>query len=504
VNTDSNGGANMQEPTGPEMSTLRFVIQSSSGSLLGMPVVADVFDEKPHRIATTTVAIGAEHSLEVPSGHYGVRITLPSGDALTQSVATTDQLPREQQAMPSRIGLEDLSPYEYLQTAAMLSDLVEDADSDLDSPEFVSSWARLWQRDSFGAWTVMPWVAAGEWNREGVNYRLATPPAMSFLQLGGPQIPWQLVAIPPGAANISVLASHDQAGPGLGVVAASGNATAQSVLSYLTSGSIGAAREVAETAEGLLYGKVGDAFGAAIGGYYLLRIHDLARLHNWPANLADWMQWLPDGAVIRAWQLIREQQASATVDESVLAQGRGYLLDAARRGVPLLTEGLRLLLEGLSLFDRGARGSDHEIAAALRRMRVFINAADLTAPTTTFLGASPDEPTAERLKGVPQSREGLVFLYRLTIGDLVDQGLLADGAELKLVLKPPPKALGVAARDGIRLQHQPTHQDIDRATLSALGDVWNTWRTADGAPISSLVANARTGQPLAVDTSPPS
>jgi hypothetical protein len=503
VNADPDGRGKMEDPTHPKMSTLQFVIQSSSGSLFGMPVVADVFDEKPHRVATATVPIGTVHSLEVPSGHYGVRITLPSGDALTESVPTTDQLPPEERNQPSRIGLEDLSPHEYLQTAAMLSDLVKDADLDLDSPAFVSSWARLWQRDPFGAWTIRSWEGAGEWNREGVNYQVTTtPPAMSFFQLGGPQVPWQLVAIPPGTASISVLASRDAAGPQLGVVAASANARAQSVLSYLTSGSIGAAREVAETAEELLYGKLDDAFGAAVGGYYLLRTHNLARLHEWAKNLADWMPWLPDGAVIRAWQLIREQQASTSVDASVLAEGRRYLLEASRRGVPLVTEGLRLLLEGLSLFDRETQRSDHEIATALQRTRAFITAADLTAPTTTFLGTSPDEPTAERLKGVPQSREGLVFVYRLTIGDLIDQGLLADGAELRLVLKPPPKALGVAARDGIRLKHRPT-QDIDTATLSALGDVWNTWRTADGAPISNLVANARTGQPLAVDTSPP-
>ena len=106
------------------------------------------------------------------------------------------------------------------------------------------------------------------------------------------------------------------------------NQTAQAILGYLTSGSIRAARQVAESAEEILYAKVTDPVAAAIGGYYLLRVHDLPRLHNWPLNLNQWMPWLPDGAIIRAWQLIRTQQQEEAIDEAALAAARKALLDA--------------------------------------------------------------------------------------------------------------------------------------------------------------------------------
>ena len=82
-------------------------------------------------------------------------------------------------------------------------------------------------------------------------------------------------------------------------------------------------------AERLLYQKVSHPDGAAVGGYYLLRTGSDERLHDWPYNFAQWKSWLPDSHIIRAWQLLHEE------DEDQRRLAKRALLDATRAGVPI-------------------------------------------------------------------------------------------------------------------------------------------------------------------------
>ena len=87
---------------------------------------------------------------------------------------------------------------------------------------------------------------------------------------------------------------------------------------------------------------------AALGGYHLLRTGELQRLHSWLANLADWMHWMSDGPVIRGWQLLRG--ATARPGETP----RQRFLQAADRGLPIFSDGLRLLIDGLKVVRQGS------------------------------------------------------------------------------------------------------------------------------------------------------
>jgi hypothetical protein len=91
---------------------------------------------------------------------------------------------------------------------------------------------------------------------------------------------------------------------------------------------------LAPSAEELLYRKGQDPIGATIGGYALLKLNDLDRMHNWADNLAAWFDWLPDGAVIAG-----EVAARRGMD----AHAAELFQTAIRRGLPLFTEGLSLL-----------------------------------------------------------------------------------------------------------------------------------------------------------------
>jgi hypothetical protein len=188
--------------------------------------------------------------------------------------------------------------------------------------------------------------------------------------------------------------SQDQ----LNVLVSSANQRAETLLAFMVAGDYASARRVSssvmEDAERLLYDKLRDPSSAAIGGYFLLSAaqslpnHDLQAMHVWPRNLSEWMPWMPDGAVIYAWQLLRQNKPD-------IIGARAQLLEAASRGIPLYTQGLRLLFDGLSLLVDRNEGStilDQDAHAALKQVRPYAAAADWDTATTTFFGKRAEEP----------------------------------------------------------------------------------------------------------------
>lgn len=124
--------------------------------------------------------------------------------------------------------------------------------------------------------------------------------------------------------------------------------SADTLLSFLSRGNLAAASSMsswASSCEDLLMRKGSDPAGAAVGGYLLLKMGKYERLHDWPRNLAGDTDELrsADGAVIWASQLI----AMGKVEE--INEIKRYLFAAADSSLPVYTEGLRLLFEGLRL-----------------------------------------------------------------------------------------------------------------------------------------------------------
>jgi hypothetical protein len=196
---------------------------------------------------------------------------------------------------------------------------------------------------------------------------------------------------------------------GLAVKVASMDQDAEALSHYLNSGALEAASAVAdrttaqsqkfapigdspeaEVAEELLGNKLPNPFGAVVGGYYLLRTRNFELLHKWPNNFANWVPWLPDSAIIHAWQLLR------TEGDRGRDLARQRLVQAAERGLPVMTEGLRLLVDGLQLFADHARASrqpDEAVQSALENIRRYATVADWNQRLTTFYGYRPDSPS---------------------------------------------------------------------------------------------------------------
>ncbi|MER6187908.1 hypothetical protein [Streptomyces sp. NPDC001652] len=467
-------------------------LASSEQALQGAPVVVDVLDDGLHMVDQRTVHVNQRSSFNLPAGQYAVQVTLPSGDRLTETVTSAPGSPNHD------IALWKISPHESMQRTVVLKSRPVGGGRKFTEPAFQSLWVRLWTRVD-GVWGVSPWPqGVAHWDDDAVVYVFPTGRWPHMLQLGGPRIPWRMVSLPAAEElEVTVQPAGDEQTPDIKLTVATNDNLAEATLGYLTVGAVQHAGQISNQAEGLLYRKMQNPAGAAIGGYFLLRTSSLDRLHNWPQNLANWMQWMPDGALIHAWQLIREQQES---DEPVPArfdEARELLLETVERGLPVYTEGLRLLVSGLKLFDFQAEGTDTEIRNALDRIRPFAAAADLSQPTTSFLGIAPLGVSPAPAYGLPRSRRGLAIVYDVALADLIALGLVEAGASLRLSTPPVlgPAEAQMTPHGTVRLADGREFSDLFAAAAAAnRTDFWQSWVAEGSGPLSFVRERARRGQ----------
>lgn len=114
------------------------------------------------------------------------------------------------------------------------------------------------------------------------------------------------------------------------------------VARYLYSGNLQQAASVAASADELLDHKSSQPFGAVLGGYALLRIGERDRLGEWPWNVARWLPWLPDAAIVAG--------AAAALAGDHPRAARCFC-EAAERGLPTFVDGFSMLLSSLREYD---------------------------------------------------------------------------------------------------------------------------------------------------------
>lgn len=187
---------------------------------------------------------------------------------------------------------------------------------------------------------------------------------------------------------------------------------------YLRQGRQGVAARMAGSlltdTETFLLHKLRNPALAAAAALTLLKVRRLEQLHDWTYNLASNFD-LPDGPVVRAWHLFFDPQA---VRMSPADTPEFWLLEAVRRGLPLFSQSLRLLVDGLQfLHSAGTDTNQEAISSALGRCQLYLRAGDADEVFTSFRGSAPDHPrvplprsaaevkarTAEaRSKGIPR------------------------------------------------------------------------------------------------------
>jgi hypothetical protein len=206
-------------------------------------------------------------------------------------------------------------------------------------------------------------------------------------------IPWREIE-QDGEARIEALLRHTivdpnmssgvDAGYRLSVVVRS--PLVGSVIGYLGRGNLPAAATILKKARGMLFEKMANPLAAAAGAYVLLNTEQSEERddwHRWVRNLMNWFPWLPDGAIQHAWVMLHYYN-----DKNGIVEARANLLAGYRRGLPLYSKGVSLLLEGLTLLANDARAEekqDQEVEEALKITRQMALATNMRQPFTTVL-----------------------------------------------------------------------------------------------------------------------
>jgi hypothetical protein len=239
-------------------------------------------------------------AVELEPGRYVVSLTAPGGEETVRSV---------------ELAAGDDATVEFAQAPAAPAPALE----------------------SFTEAAVVPWHARLLAWRDGAPEPATDAPDAAALLLARGRPAWvQLAAA--GAVPRNVLLPERwtlRLSPaGSPAVAPPPDPVLAALAGFLVSGQVREAADLGEQAMEMLRGKVADPTGATVGGYALLRMRDVERMHDWPYNLSRWFDWLPDGAVLAAeLALLQDDRAEA----------ERQLTRAAERGVPLFAEGLSLL-----------------------------------------------------------------------------------------------------------------------------------------------------------------
>jgi hypothetical protein len=170
------------------------------------------------------------------------------------------------------------------------------------------------------------------------------------------------------------------------------NPDANLLLRYVGSNMLYEVAQIAESpailAQNLLAGKFEFPIGAAIGGYVLLRLGELDRLHDWTRNLYKIFPWLPDGAVIFA-----EHQARIGQHNEALKA----LLELPKRGLPFASSGLTYALNRarqyqLAIEQKLLKGDLATVKALVEVLGRYAKFVDMARPILTFTGNNPLRP----------------------------------------------------------------------------------------------------------------
>ena len=135
---------------------------------------------------------------------------------------------------------------------------------------------------------------------------------------------------------------------------------ADTIAGYLQRGDLYSAEAMVdwvEQAQDMMFAKIEDPYAAAVGAYLLLKLRRFSQMHAWARNVADLFPFLPDGCVIWASQLMQQSQPDPV-------EIRKYLLEAVKRGLPVYSEGLRLLTDGLRLMGQDGAEAREKVKAA--------------------------------------------------------------------------------------------------------------------------------------------
>ncbi|WP_247036020.1 hypothetical protein [Neorhizobium sp. SHOUNA12A] len=377
-----------------------------------------------------------------------VVVRLPNGRTLQESVDTNDD--------KRSVRFDLRSPHEWLQWVApfqSLDHLRDGSETDPFSRRRIGRvWMTLWSLND-GRWQSKPLeVASRDADPNGMQQvTIDVPNNPHLLQVGGDEVGWRLVTLPPDqTVRVALTRSPRRGGDSIDITIARKQADNEIILSYLREGAISEANTLAETldiANQLLKDKIEDPISAAAAGYVLLRNNKLTERQAWVRNLMDWFPALADGAIIAA-------ALTARLDGTAEKTIRDYIKTALDRGLPIFSIGADMLLQTMAAVHGGddEKKGFHQSYLALQ---AYVRAAVPVGPYFAFEGFSPAEPTWVSVFG-PQDNPGF--------------GLEADGSTPRgqLVYSRPTSIRGRYGHTVVQLPRAPVGTSAESAMTRAI------------------------------------
>jgi hypothetical protein len=389
---------------------------------------------------------------------------LPNGTTRQESIETKNDT--------GSVEVDLRSPHEWLQWVAPFQSLDHLRD---DSDKYPTSRRRIGR-----VWMTLWSLVDGRWQSKqlDVAYRLSDPNGVQqvaidvphyphLLQIGGDQVGWRLVALPPGQlVRVALTRSAETGGDSVNITIAREHADNEIILSYLTNGEIGEANTLAVTldvADKLLQEKIADPVSAVAGGYFLLRNNKLNAREQWVQNLKDWFPAIADGAIISAALAARSYGPTE-------AMIRKDIDKALERGLPIFKIGADILLQTMAAVHRGKveKKGFHQSYLALQ---AYVRASIPAGPFFAFEGMSPAEPTWVSVFG-PQDQPGF--------------GEAEDGTPRgQLVYSRPRPVRGRYGQTTVQLPRAPVSASAEAAMARAI-DTQQTSLPAPEVPVVTV------------------
>ncbi|WP_321929603.1 hypothetical protein [Paraburkholderia guartelaensis] len=458
---------------------LPFDVYGPHGEPVGRGVVS------PTEPATVILAEAAD---DMPRAH--VLAKRPDGEQLQSSTNLGDG--------PNHVILVAgaNSPHEWLQWVTPFRSLEHL------SPRDAGGDTRLPARRVGPVWVTVWAIRANRWiatdmrpqqQQRGDGARLIVldvPACPHTLQVGGDDVAWRLVSLPPnGPVRVALTRRATEDGDSIDVTVGRVSPGNELIMSYLSSGGTTEAAQLAEAwqaADVALYKKMEDPVSAAAGAYVLLKMNRLDERRQWVSNLVEWFPYLADGPIVAAALALQRKNPDK---QSV----RKYIAQAMERGLPVFSIGISTLVETMAAIHRGKRESK-SFQMWYQAARAYLQARASKGAYLSFYGRSPAEPSWTRIYGradepTPLANKDLLGNDRI-FGPWGNFGTIAPSLERALITSTKSSStddwlrLGLArqyrlpAEGGLQLFREVGSSALGLEALpaSAVGSDWNSQR----------------------------
>lgn len=334
-------------------------------------------------------------------------------------------------------------------------------------------WRMVWALNN-GQWEASD-LEPSKTENEGIiqQFCFDVPNRPHLLQIGGDDIAWRLVSMPPGGeVRVALTPSAREVGNSMDITIGRRNADNELIMSYLARGAMEQVTTLAD-ADQMLQESYQDPVGAVAGAYVLLKLRRLGQRREWMENLVNSFPGLADAAIVSAALLLQDE----VPDEPLI---RTRIKQALENGLPVFTLGAKLLVETMAAIHRGEDESP-EFQTDYLLAKNYARAICTQGAYFAFYGTTPKTPSPRPTYGPKNSAEPTPMDWEMELETLQNsfKKLVATKGEgiaarfsLDVINREARIALNIpeigAAEVEVSLNQEPEPLDEVRANQAAV------------------------------------